>query len=316
MKGFIFNKYRISLIILQDGFISEFASSMIRGSLFNCLRSIVCLTNSQTCKDCIVWDQCSYSFFFEYPKQINESPLQVGDSMPHPYIIEMAYPHRRLLAKGSILNFTIILIGKSIVFLPHLVCAVLKMCEKGIGNKNKIKLALDTIELEREGKNLEKIFIDNKLLEHPIVYRSGKFFQSRDTKTNISLKFITPVRIKSEGKLCSKLNFTIILKNILRRISLISMFYGDDAEEEIPSFNINDLIVKANEIKTKCDNLGWVDVGRYSSKQKMQMQLGGLMGRIVFEGDITEFMPYLRLGEELHIGKNTSFGLGKYVIEM
>lgn len=316
MRGFIFNKYKISLIMLEDGFISEFASSMIRGSLFNCLRSMVCLTGSQTCKDCIVWDQCSYSFFFELPMQKGNSPLRVGDSIPHPYIIEMVYPHRRFIEKGSKLNFNIILIGRSIVFLPHLICAILRMCDKGIGNKKKIKLMLDTIELERMDKDLMKIFVDNKLIEHPIIYRSVQFFGSEVPVNNMLLKFITPVRIKSGGKLCSKLNFIILLKNILRRLSLISMCYGDDGEQEMPAFNISELIDKASFIKVKDENIGWVDVGRYSFKQKMEMQLGGLIGKIAFEGNITEFMPFVRLGEVLHIGKNTSFGLGKYIIEI
>lgn len=316
MRGFVFNRYKVSLITLDDGFISEFASSMIRGSLFNCLRSIACLTRSQTCKECLVRDQCSYSFFFELTAPKGDLPLQLGDSAPHPYIIEMVYPHRRFIAKGNELNFNIILIGRSIVFLPHLIYAMLKVCEKGIGNKNKIRLMLDKIELEREDRNLTKIFVDNKLSEHPIVYRSVKFFQSKDMVSDVSIKFITPVRVKSGGKLCSKLNFTILLKNILRRLSLISMFYGDDAEEEMPVFNVNDLIDNASKIKVRCESLGWVDVGRYSSKQKMAMQLGGVLGTIAFEGDFTEFMPFLRLGEILHIGKNTSFGLGKYLIEI
>jgi CRISPR/Cas system endoribonuclease Cas6 (RAMP superfamily) len=44
------------------------------------------------------------------------------------------------------------------------------------------------------------------------------------------------------------------------------------------------------------------------------MKLGGVVGEITYEGDITAFMPYLKAGEILHIGKGTSFGLGKYQI--
>ena len=45
------------------------------------------------------------------------------------------------------------------------------------------------------------------------------------------------------------------------------------------------------------------------------MKLGGLIGDIVFEGEKNLFLPYLVpifLCEELHVGKGTSFGLGKY----
>jgi len=44
------------------------------------------------------------------------------------------------------------------------------------------------------------------------------------------------------------------------------------------------------------------------------MKLGGVIGRIAFKGEIGEFMPFIKLGEFLHVGKGTTFGLGKYEI--
>lgn len=38
------------------------------------------------------------------------------------------------------------------------------------------------------------------------------------------------------------------------------------------------------------------------------------MGKMSFGGDLGRFMPLLKLGEYLQVGKGTSFGLGKYKI--
>ena len=38
----------------------------------------------------------------------------------------------------------------------------------------------------------------------------------------------------------------------------------------------------------------------------------GVVGEMIFRGDLTQFLPYLRLGEILHIGKGTAYGLGRY----
>jgi len=46
-----------------------------------------------------------------------------------------------------------------------------------------------------------------------------------------------------------------------------------------------------------------------------QNENGRFVGSITFEGDFEEFLPFLMLGEYIHVGKGTSFGLGKYEIE-
>ncbi|MGH8590087.1 MAG: CRISPR system precrRNA processing endoribonuclease RAMP protein Cas6, partial [Gammaproteobacteria bacterium] len=42
---------------------------------------------------------------------------------------------------------------------------------------------------------------------------------------------------------------------------------------------------------------------------------GGLLGQITYRGDLSPFLPWLALGEWMHIGGKTSFGLGRYTIE-
>ncbi len=45
------------------------------------------------------------------------------------------------------------------------------------------------------------------------------------------------------------------------------------------------------------------------------MMMGGFIGSVTFEGDFEEFMLLLLLGRYVHVGKGTSFGLGKYEIK-
>jgi hypothetical protein len=44
------------------------------------------------------------------------------------------------------------------------------------------------------------------------------------------------------------------------------------------------------------------------------MTFGGLIGTITYAGNFDDFKPYLILGEHIHIGKNCTFGQGKYNI--
>jgi hypothetical protein len=61
--------------------------------------------------------------------------------------------------------------------------------------------------------------------------------------------------------------------------------------------------------------LTWHDWTRWSSRQQQHMKLGGLMGRFRLpNGALADLWPLIWLGQYLHIGKNTSFGLGAYRI--
>jgi CRISPR/Cas system endoribonuclease Cas6 (RAMP superfamily) len=68
-------------------------------------------------------------------------------------------------------------------------------------------------------------------------------------------------------------------------------------------------------IEVEKENLSWFDWERYSNRQETKMKMGGFIGSITFEGDLEEFLPFVQLGEYVHVRKGTSFGLGKYQIK-
>ncbi|MDO8785622.1 MAG: CRISPR system precrRNA processing endoribonuclease RAMP protein Cas6 [Syntrophales bacterium] len=43
---------------------------------------------------------------------------------------------------------------------------------------------------------------------------------------------------------------------------------------------------------------------------------GGFVGSITYEGNMLPFLTPLKAGETLHVGKGTTFGLGKYEMRL
>ncbi len=130
------------------------------------------------------------------------------------------------------------------------------------------------------------------------------------TSSTLNLLFLTPTRLKYGERLTPQLEFHILVRNLLRRVSLLSYFHW---EEEL-DFDFKGLIEDSKNVRVLRSDLKWYDWERYSNRQEVRMKMGGFIGPVVFEGDFSPFIPFLFLGEYVHVGKGTSFGLGKYKI--
>jgi CRISPR-associated endoribonuclease Cas6 len=128
--------------------------------------------------------------------------------------------------------------------------------------------------------------------------------------SKITISILTPLRLRFDGHITDKIEFHILIRNLLRRISSLSYFHCNEKWE----VDFKGLIEKAKEVRQTATDITWFDWKRYSTRQEEWMSLGGVAGTVSYEGNITEFLPFLRLGEYVHVGKGTSFGLGKYEI--
>lgn len=127
----------------------------------------------------------------------------------------------------------------------------------------------------------------------------------------LTLDFITPTRIVVNEDLVVDLELHHLIRSLLRRISTLSYFHCGERLD----LDFKGLIERAQGVKVIQRKTEWHDWERYSARQDVRMKLGGFIGRAVFRGEMTEFMPFLKAGETLHVGKGTSFGLGKYRME-
>jgi len=127
----------------------------------------------------------------------------------------------------------------------------------------------------------------------------------------LTVRFLTPTRIKEQGRFISRPTFQQLIKHLLLRVSLLADYHCDLTLD----LDFKSLIEQSKAVQTVQTHLHWHDWERYSNRQQTRMSLGGFMGDIVFTGDFQRWLPLLRLGEYVHIGKATSFGLGKCEIK-
>ena len=130
----------------------------------------------------------------------------------------------------------------------------------------------------------------------------------------VGVRLISPLRIKREEHYVTPqgFEFRAFAANLLRRISLLTSFYGDTPLET----DFSGLLRQAETVVVRRPKLRWQELTRFSSRQNSKLQMGGLMGSFVLEGPAIELLwPYLWLGQWAHIGKACTMGLGRYLLE-
>ncbi|MHB8927426.1 MAG: CRISPR system precrRNA processing endoribonuclease RAMP protein Cas6 [Bacillota bacterium] len=117
-----------------------------------------------------------------------------------------------------------------------------------------------------------------------------------------------PTRLKYDSHLIEKPTFGILVRALLRRASALATLHGGQDLD----IDYQALIDRAEAVRLDRDETIWVDWERYSARQDTRMKLGGVVGEAEYTGDLATFVPLLAVGEWIHVGKNATFGLGKF----
>ncbi len=276
-----------------------YKGSTFRGGFGHAFKRVVCAVKNKECPDCLLKEKCIYSYVFETPPPSDTEIMRKYKAAPHPFVIEPPMERRRGFKPGDEINFGLTLIGRALDYLPYFIYTFDELGKSGMG-KGKAKYELRHVSCE--GKSI----YDSET-------KTLKSFEASSLSLNgaISLSFLTPTRILYDSRLALDLEFHILIRNLLRRLSLLYYFHcnGDSSE-----WDFKGMIENAKEVEVREKNLRWYDWERYSGRQETMVKMGGFIGDITFEGDIGPFMSLIKAGEILHIGKGTGFGLGKYVI--
>jgi len=288
-----------------------YKGSALRGGFGYAFRKVVCPMKGISCSGCLLRESCVYSYVFETPSS-NQDSLW-GKDPPRPFVVEPPLEERSTYQKGEKFSFGLILVGKAIDYLPYFIYTFDQLGERGIG-RGRGSFLLQSVE-ENSGEETVTIYDgQEKILkrgpppiDYQLIEREAEGFKGT---TLVTLRFVTPLRLRYGRKLVDRLEFHILFRSLLRRLSALYELHCGGRLELDPK----DLVEKATKVEVGRSNLRWYDWERFSGRQKQRMKLGGLKGEVTFRGALQEFIPYLLMGELLHAGKGATFGLGKYMV--
>ena len=123
-------------------------------------------------------------------------------------------------------------------------------------------------------------------------------------KGQVFIELQTPLRFKIRGDYTTNVSSEDFLSCFYRRAFTLCDLYGESDGEENSYTN--------NEIKIENSQIKWSSDRRYSSRQKVSMSLGGIIGSFKLVGTFPPFVQaLLEFNKIANAGKNTNFGLGQ-----
>jgi hypothetical protein len=300
-------RYRLTLRARDALSLPAYSGSALRGVFGHGLREVACVMRSRPCAGCPLVGRCAYPLLFETPA--GPADAAAGAQVPHPLVLVLPWQVPRSLAAGEDLELSLHLFGPANRLLPTVVEAWRAAAVRGLGaSRGRLEL-----------RDVAQWRFDEQRWSEPLATGTSAGREAvrapalPPCPARVRLECVTPLRLKRAGRLVRPegLDARQLVTALLRRSAALARHYGAGPLSLPPDL----AAVLARHLALVPEGLRWADWGRYSSRQRASMQMGGLLGSLVLSGDALPVLwPLLHHGQWLHLGKGTSFGLGRYAL--
>jgi hypothetical protein len=325
-----YHHFRVRMIASDDVVFDAWTGAIIRNNLLYAANNVRIEETDRTLREQIG----------AFP--LNEThPLykELKDGFPKGYVLTN-FSHSDMqsstvsIGKNEIFSFSLILIGNLSEYKSYFFQAIRQMCERGIGKPPTPFLLLDISEQSLSGGESQIMAVAQTDLSEQLRYpvRLTDFISDNepDEFSEITVRYITPViffRLKNKKNTqlsyqdkCNRFpSFYQLARSTFFRLQKLCAVYVPD-EEYDPALFDSELSVayfeKAGHIRLQSANIRYVMLKNTQKKEKPnEMPLAGYTGEQVYSGYIRGYITLLRFMEELGVGNETVYGMGKYEVE-
>jgi hypothetical protein len=242
--------------------------------------------------------------------------LHTSTYAPHPLLIWSPL-HGGLRYPGDKLHLGASLIGDAAHLIPHLIAALARMAQLGLG-KGRGKLGLIRVDDTCSGKPIWHQDTDRLDLQHispdALSLEPQPHHADLPDLQELRIELLSPLQLRRAGNFMNKLTFADLIAACADRFATLLACYADTPDAHAhPHIDPAAWRRRAEQadIHLVEDTTSRISVERYSARQQVHHDLIGLVGSLTFRGDLRPFLPILHLGARLQIGRKPSMGLGR-----
>jgi hypothetical protein len=235
-----------------------------------------------------------YSRLFEPGSALGDTPSGLAD-WPRPFVLRVAHLDGLTVRPSESLFLDAHVFDLHQPALQHFQAALARLAEKGLGpGRGRAELErTEHLDLDGSPRPLD---LANTVTLDP---------EPEPVRT-VTLRFCTPTELKGGGGLVDRPEFPILFGRLRDRISTLRALYGQGPL----TIDFRAMGERAAGIRIGRCELALEQVKRRSGRTGQVHSIGGFTGEAVYEGDLTEFVPWLRAARWVGVGRQTVWGKG------
>ncbi len=281
------------------------SGNVVRGAFGTIFKQIVCMDRCHDSRTCEVRATCPYARIFE-PVATTEGPSGLHD-WPRPFVFRAAHLDGQTIEPGRGFHFDVHLFDLKEPAIVYFVLAFAQLCSEGIGPRRGRANLVRVDQLDSNGKPAACVyngttFLMTELLAPLELTLDG----AGEPASKVVVKFVTPTELKHGQLLATRPEFDVLFGRIRDRLSTLRALYGGGALE----IDFKAMGERAAQVKMTRSQLNFSEAERRSAKTGERHPLGGFVGEAEYEGEIGEFLPYLRAAKWIGVGRQTVWGKG------
>jgi hypothetical protein len=286
------------------------SANLLRGAFGLILRRIACVPQCAGARQCEIRASCPYARMFE-PSALAGGPSGLAD-WPRPFVFRATHLDGRTIAPGGTFWFDLNWFDMRSPAIAYLAQAFAQLADEGLGPRRGIAGLSEVAQLDEKGEPMARIYSGNppSLKDGPPPM-SLNLEPATEQVKRVRVRFVTPTELKCGQQLAERPEFGVLAARIRDRLSTLRDCYG---EGPLP-IDFRGFGERAARVKmTRCE-IAEVDVHRRSSRTGQVHPIGGFVGEADYEGDLTEFVPYLRAAKWIGAGRQTVWGKGELSVD-
>ena len=274
------------------------SGNILRGAFGTIFKNLACVPSCRQTRTCDLRANCAYARIFE-PSSLGAGPSGLAD-WPRPFVFRAAHLDGSIIAPNEPFYFDLNVFELRDPALAYFVLAFSQLAREGLGPRRGRADLVSVWQLDRSGQPRMQI---SERAEPPL---SLSLSMPGDKVIDVHVEFITPTELKSGHDVAARPEFATLFGRIRDRISALRALYGPGPLEiDFRAMGERSALVRM----TRCD-LRRVEVSRQSTRTGETHSLGGFIGSADYEGDLTEFVPYLEAACWTGVGRQTVWGKG------